>query len=200
MLDRMTQGRPDVPAALKRSVLVEAGHRCAIPTCRQTPVELAHIVQWVKVREHAFDNLIALCPTCHSRFDRGEIDKKSMLQYKENLDILNHRYTDLERQLLRVFVRRRQIRRGLHSIPKEWPHPDSITPDGLGRITIYAGMWWALANLLEDGMITFWGGPPSRFVQEPRRRVVPQKGEYWPVSLTRKGSQFVRRVAAGEPI
>jgi hypothetical protein len=33
----MPEGRPAIPATVKRAVLVEAGHRCAIPTCRQAP-------------------------------------------------------------------------------------------------------------------------------------------------------------------
>jgi 5-methylcytosine-specific restriction endonuclease McrA len=65
--------RPAIPQALKRKVLIEAGHRCAIPTCKQVPVELAHIVPWANCKEHTFENLIALCPTCHTRFDKKEI-------------------------------------------------------------------------------------------------------------------------------
>jgi len=95
--------RPAIPRQIEREVLLEAGHRCAIPTCRQTPVEIAHIVPWEKVQEHTFDNLIALCPTCHTRYDKGEIDRKSMLQYKSNLSILNGRYGDLEQRILRLF-------------------------------------------------------------------------------------------------
>jgi HNH endonuclease len=96
--------RPDIPASLARAVLVETGHRCAIPTCRQTPVELAHIVAWEKAREHTFDNLIALCPTCHTRYDRKEIDRQSMLQYKANLSVLNGRYGELEQRVMRLFA------------------------------------------------------------------------------------------------
>jgi len=44
-----------------RAVLVEAGHRCAIPTCRQHPVDVDHIDDWATVKEHRFENLIALC-------------------------------------------------------------------------------------------------------------------------------------------
>ncbi|MEV5747926.1 HNH endonuclease signature motif containing protein [Actinoallomurus sp. NPDC052308] len=66
-----------------RAILVEAGHRCSIPTCRATPVEIAHIDPWAKVREHKAENLIALCPTCHKRYDKGEMDRQSMLIYKQ---------------------------------------------------------------------------------------------------------------------
>ncbi|MEU7793517.1 MULTISPECIES: HNH endonuclease signature motif containing protein [Micromonospora] len=100
----MPAGRPAIPRELERQVLVEAGHRCAIPTCRQVPVELAHIEPWSKVQEHTFGNIIALCPTCHTRFDRGDIDRKAMLQYKANLALLNSRYGDLERRILTAFA------------------------------------------------------------------------------------------------
>jgi hypothetical protein len=100
----VADGRPAIPVRLREQVLEEAGHRCAIPTCRTVPVELAHIVPWAQTREHSFGNLIALCPTCHTRFDRGDISARSMLQYKANLTLLNHRYGDLEQRMLRRFA------------------------------------------------------------------------------------------------
>ena len=99
----MKTSRPEVPAGLKRAVLVEAGHRCAIPTCRATTTEIAHIKQWAKVKKHSFENLIALCPNCHTRFDqKKEIDKKSMEMYKKNLGIINNRYGETERRLFEI--------------------------------------------------------------------------------------------------
>ncbi len=83
----MPSDRPHIPNELRRAVLVEAGHRCAIPTCRQYPVEVDHIVDWAKTRRHDFDNLIALCPTCHARKTKGEIDALAMKQYKLNLGV-----------------------------------------------------------------------------------------------------------------
>ncbi|MFJ6896849.1 HNH endonuclease [Streptomyces hokutonensis] len=96
----MPEGRPAIPTALKRRVLMEAGHRCAIPTCRTVPVELAHITPYAEVRDHTFENLIALCPTCHTRFDRGDIDRPSMRGYKANLAVVNGRYGETERRVL----------------------------------------------------------------------------------------------------
>ncbi|MFE5158110.1 HNH endonuclease [Streptomyces sp. NPDC056697] len=86
----MSAKRPKVPSELRRRVLIEAGHRCAIPACKTTPVEIAHIIPWSKTRKHEFKNLIALCPTCHTRFDdpHGSIDRKAMRQYKANLNPL----------------------------------------------------------------------------------------------------------------
>jgi hypothetical protein len=101
----MTNDRPTIPRELEREVLMEAGHRCAIPTCKQVPVEIAHIEPYRDVVSHTFGNLIALCPTCHTRYDKGEIDRKSMKLYKAKLSIINNRYGDFERRVLQYFVK-----------------------------------------------------------------------------------------------
>jgi hypothetical protein len=99
----MPEGRPAIPRALARAVKEEAGHRCAIPTCKATSaLEIAHIRPWAEVHEHTFDNLIYLCAICHTRYDRGEIDRQSMLAYKQNLSVLNSRYSDFERRILQT--------------------------------------------------------------------------------------------------
>lgn len=96
--------RPSIPQELERRVLVEAGHRCAIPTCRHTRVEIAHIIPWAENKAHEFENLIALCPNCHDLFDKDKrIDRKSMQIYKANLGVLNQRYGEFERRLLQYF-------------------------------------------------------------------------------------------------
>src|SRR6266540_3875151 len=77
--------RPPIPTDLRRRVLVEAGHRCAIHTCRHIDVDVHHIVPWERCREHTYDNLIALCPNCHRRADAGDIDRKALRIYKGRL-------------------------------------------------------------------------------------------------------------------
>lgn len=98
--------RDAVPTEVKRAVLVEAGHRCAIPTCRATTTEIAHIVPWVESQDNSFENLIALCPNCHTRFDqKKEIDRLAVKMYKHNLGILNNRYGEFERRLFEVLAK-----------------------------------------------------------------------------------------------
>ena len=92
--------RPPIPANLRRRVLVEAGHRCAIPTCRHIQVDLHHIIPWTKRREHKYENLIVLCPNCHARADRGEIDRKSLRLYKANLRFAHDRFSQFEMDVL----------------------------------------------------------------------------------------------------
>jgi hypothetical protein len=101
--------RDNIPAGIKRAVLVEAGHRCAIPTCRTTTTEIAHIVPWATSLDNSFENLIALCPTCHTRFDqKREIDGLSIKAYKHNLGILNHRYGEFERRLFEILAKSKE--------------------------------------------------------------------------------------------
>lgn len=98
--------RVAVPLDIKRAVLVEAGHRCAIPTCRATTTEIAHIVPWAESQDNSFENLIALCPNCHTRFDqKKEIDRQSIRMYKHNLGILNNRYGEFERRLFEILAK-----------------------------------------------------------------------------------------------
>ena len=82
-------------------MLVEAGHRCTIPTCRQFPVQIHDIEE--QAADEA-DDVIALCSDCHERVARGYITRRSLEQYKANLAIINARYGGLERRALYTFV------------------------------------------------------------------------------------------------
>ncbi|MCG5469686.1 HNH endonuclease [Micromonospora sp. LAH09] len=157
--------------AIQRDVLVEAGHRCAIPTCRQVPTELAHIDPWSKVQEHTFANIIALCPTCHSRYDQGQIDRQSMLQYKANLSVLNHRYGDLERRLLELFA----------AEPKT------------AVIQLPGGFGIMLSYLIQDALLVpvDMGGNRGYIMGMPAAECF---------GLTEKGREFVTRWAQARPV
>ena len=92
--------RLSIPAELKRKVLVEAGHRCAIPTCRAIITDVHHIVPWSQCKKHEYENLIALCPNCHRRADSGDIDRKSLKLYKANLRFIYDKFTIFEIDVL----------------------------------------------------------------------------------------------------
>lgn len=171
MGDEMPEGRPPIPMAIQRDVLVEAGHRCAIPTCRQVPTEFAHIDPWCKVQEHTFANIIALCPTCHSRYDQGHIDRKAMFQYKANLSVLNHRYGDLERRLLEIFA---------------------AEPE-MSVIQLPGGFRIMLSYLIRDGLLVpvDLGGPKGFIMGMPMMKHF---------GLTQSGREFVTRWAQAQPV
>jgi hypothetical protein len=130
-------------AQLRRDVLVEAGDRCAIPTCRRHPVDIEHIDDWAKVKEHKFENLIALCPTCHRRKGNGpdQIDRQSLKQYKKNLTVLNSRYGEVKRRLIEVYAE--QLARGWSGAQEG--HRFSV-PLGFGA-------WWQVMYLVRDGYL-----------------------------------------------
>lgn len=92
--------RSNIPSKLKRDVLVEAGHRCAIPTCRQIEVEIHHIIPWSDCQEHNYENLIALCANCHTRADKGEIDRQSLKFYKYNLRLAHDKFSQIEMDIM----------------------------------------------------------------------------------------------------
>lgn len=97
--------RTAIPKKLRMQVEVEAGHRCAIPTCKKYPIDIHHIIPHKECEVHSFDNLIALCTECHARHPRtSEIDQKALQIYKRNLSLLNHRYGEFERRVLHFFL------------------------------------------------------------------------------------------------
>ena len=52
--------RSKIPVELKRRVLCEAGHRCAIHTCRHIEVEIHHIVPWANAK-NTNTKILLLC-------------------------------------------------------------------------------------------------------------------------------------------
>ncbi|BBY23261.1 HNH endonuclease [Mycobacterium stomatepiae] len=110
----------------KRRVLVEAAHRCAIPTCRRPTTEIAHIVSESQRRGESFENLITLCPDCQEK----EIDPRSIRMYKRNLGILNSRYSDFERRLF-----------------------DQIAETGRTSFVVQAGLEIPLLHAVNDGIL-----------------------------------------------
>jgi hypothetical protein len=119
-------GIEGVLRARKRMALAEAGHRCAIPTCRHPTTEIAHIVPESQSHDDSFRNLIALCPKCRGK----EIDAHAMSMYKHNLEVLNSRYSDFER---RVF--------------------DQIAETDRRSFIVDAGLEIALVRAVTDGLL-----------------------------------------------
>jgi hypothetical protein len=82
----MKPKRLPIPQALRIAVLVEAGYRCAVPTRHTTlALDLHHMVEVYKGGGNAIDNLLALCPTCHSMYHRGYVPQQAIRQWKERL-------------------------------------------------------------------------------------------------------------------
>ena len=91
-----TRERKSIKANVALEVLIEAGYRCAVPTCRNVlALDLHHLWQ---VSENGGDgsrNLIALCPYCHNLHHRGTIPAEALYAYKSLLVALTQAF-DLE--------------------------------------------------------------------------------------------------------
>lgn len=72
------------PAQVRRELLVEATHRCAICK-RDEPIEFHHIVEFSEIKHYDTKHMIAICRNCHARCGLGEIDRKSQREYKQKL-------------------------------------------------------------------------------------------------------------------
>src|SRR5262245_32608370 len=180
----MPQGRPAIPRELERALLIEAGYRCAIPTCRAVrPLEIDHIEDYAKVKEHKFENMIVLCGNCHGMKGEGprELNRAALRQFKANLSLLNHRYGDLERRLLDEFAR----------------HPEE-------RIKFLPGSMDLLVKyLVEDGFLVREAvqGGETRLTgtdeHEGLSVTIPKMVFY---SLTAAGEEFVQNWIAALPL
>lgn len=132
--------RDRVPADLERTLMIETGYRCGMPNCRETePLEIEHIEEWAKVREHQFSNMIVLCANCHRRKrdtnSPRHINRASLKKIKQHLMMLNGRYSDLERRVLEDFQAQRNRQ-----------------PDQLPTIKLPATMHILVKYLIDDGL------------------------------------------------
>lgn len=101
--------RPAIPTAIKRKILIESVYRCAIPTCRYPVTENAHIVSWSDTSNHNYENLITLCPNCHTLYDTGKIPKEAIIAYKKKLMFLNEVYSPFELDVLDYLKKNKQV-------------------------------------------------------------------------------------------
>lgn len=159
----MNGGRPQIPAQLRRDVLLEAGYRCAMPRCGAETTEIHHIVDYATVKEHTFSNLIALCPNCHARVTKGQIDRPSVKQIKANLSLVSGRYGDLEVRILRNFAE----------------NQDDTT------ISLPGGWDLLVSYLIQDGLLKkapkgqriAIGNRSTEFSLSPERYILTEKGQ-----------------------
>lgn len=68
-----------VPTPLERLLFELAGHRCTI--CSAPWMEIHHIEELSEGGKTEFDNLIVLCPNCHTRVHREKIPTKVELKH-----------------------------------------------------------------------------------------------------------------------
>lgn len=173
--------RTRIPDSTRALVLLEAGYKCANPTCRHIlTLELHHIV-WVRDGgENDSSNLLVLCPNCHSLHTYGHIPEQAIQTWKSLLIALNsanHGTADLLLVLSADEIRTKEPTTGT-----AFNLPYRFTGDGLP----------SLAGLLTSGIIEIskhfsgvnaWGSSMPSFE----------------VRLTDKGRALVTAWKSGRP-
>jgi hypothetical protein len=110
--------RPTIPADLRRAVLIEAGHACAVTNCGDhSYLEIHHIDE--NRENNILENLILLCRKHHAMAHAGVIDRKSLKLYKDNFK--DAELAELRRRLEQV---EQAIGRAQHQIPQLEPTSD----------------------------------------------------------------------------
>ncbi len=74
--------RPKIPVPVKRKVLHECCHRCAVCGFGLS-IEIAHIIPWFETEDHRAENLIALCANCHEMAHNQNWKKRDYEVYKK---------------------------------------------------------------------------------------------------------------------
>ena len=76
---------------IKRKLYAESMGRCMNPNCKQElfceggdMIEKAHIDSYCKTLDNSFENLVLLCPNCHTKFDKNqEFTPEEILEWKQ---------------------------------------------------------------------------------------------------------------------
>lgn len=170
--------RDHIPNSLLRDLMLEAGYRCSI--CKSTDaLEIDHIDEYSEVKNHTFDNMIVLCPNCHSRKqdtnNPRHINKISLKKIKSDLMLINSRYSDLEKRIIAQFK---------NDVNKNIQSSSIIIPEML---------YILVSNLKLDEIISFKrydGGMRTDF---PDGTVI---GDFYlKLELTDKGIVFIKNLS-----
>lgn len=88
-----TPKRKTTPVDVKALLLHEAGYRCANPACRTIlTIEIHHLDQVSEGGPNAPENLVALCPNCHTLHHAGTLTLSSLRSWKFLLLALNEAF------------------------------------------------------------------------------------------------------------
>ena len=82
--------RKSLPIPIRMAVLHEAGYRCSNPACRTIlTLDIHHLDYVSDGGADTNENLLALCPNCHSLHHKGHIPQESLRAWKMLLLALN---------------------------------------------------------------------------------------------------------------
>jgi hypothetical protein len=71
--DKIYRAKQKIPPAVRRKVFARDRHRCAVPGCRSTNLDVHHILELMYGGKHELSNLITLCEAHHLALHEGAL-------------------------------------------------------------------------------------------------------------------------------
>jgi len=159
------------PLDVKRLVLHEAGYKCSNPACRYPlTLDVHHLYYVSDGGSNQADNLLPLCPNCHTEHHNGNIPTESLRAWKMLLLALNEAFDRKAIDLLLAVAKLTTV---------EW-----ITGDGVE----------GYAALVSSNLVTLHS---DQFPYQTSRSCVLERTVY-AASLTDKGKLFVEAWKKGD--
>lgn len=117
--------RKSIPIDVERKLYAESMGRCMNPDCQAElfrkngdVIEKAHITPYCKTADNVYENLVVLCPTCHTDFDKNNaFSPEEVKQWKqirkEELDKLFGKkyatFNELQLQVVPILTENKSI-------------------------------------------------------------------------------------------
>ncbi len=117
--------RKIIPIDVERKLCAESMGRCMNPECQAElfrkkgdVIEKAHIIPYCKTADNVYENLVILCPTCHTDFDKNDaFEPEQVKQWKrirqEEIEkIFGKKYAtfeDLQKQVAPILFENKSI-------------------------------------------------------------------------------------------
>jgi len=73
------------PVRVRRTLLVEANHKCAICGDSTPRFQLHHMVEFAELKHYDPEHMLAICGSCHDKIGTGLIDYQMQVMYKKRL-------------------------------------------------------------------------------------------------------------------
>jgi hypothetical protein len=167
--------RKALPPATRMGVLHEAGYKCSNPACRMViTLDFHHIEYVAEGGGDSQDNLLALCPNCHSLHHKGHIPRQSLRAWKFLLLALNEGFD----------------RRSVDTL---------LALDVLGGVMVWGDGLLGCAALVASGLVDV--DEKAELIERDSVFFGPHKerqvAKYW-VKLSTKGHTFVQSWKRGD--
>lgn len=166
-----SSSRPSIPAGLRRSIEVEAGHTCAIKGCDEhTYLEIHHIDH--NRENNILENLILLCDKHHKMSHAEVIDRKALREYKKLLND-NVNSTILEKiEELKMLINDQKASKPISQITNAQPIDTEVTKIAPSRSDILSFTLYHVAIAFYEKQNNLYFEHQVEFIKDESRLIL----------------------------